>query len=254
MAIMGKALGAGLGFFLGGPIGAILGGVLGHAWDADNSRNRYRQENDVWPEVEDTFDRQVLFYTGLASLAAKMAKADGRVTRDEIEAFDSFLSFDLGLSAEERRNVARIFNEAKNSPEEAAAIALQFKQLIGYQHEVLDMMLELLFKIALADGELHPNEENFLRQVATVFGFNRMQFENIRALYVREDDRPYKVLGVERGASAEEIRQAYHKLVREYHPDRLQAKGVPEDFLKIANEKMAEINSAYDQIKRERNF
>ncbi len=254
MAFLGKALGAGLGFALGGPIGAILGGVLGHAWDTDNKRRQYMPSGEDWPEVEDTFDRQVLFYTGLASLAAKMAKADGRVTRDEIEAFDRFLSFDLGLEADERRNIARIFNEAKNSPEEATAIALQFKQLIGYQHEVLDMMLELLFKIALADGELHPNEENFLQQVATVFGFNHMQYQNIRALYVKEDDRPYKILGVDRGASPEEIKQAYHKLVREYHPDRLQAKGVPEDFIKIANEKMAEINSAYDQIKRERNF
>ena len=254
MGFWGKAIGAGMGFIVGGPIGAILGGVIGHTFDADGDQRRryFEYDNHTWPEVEREFDRQYLFYVSLASLAAKMAKADGVVTSDEIRAFDYFLRIDLGLSVDERKNIANIFNEAKNSPEEASAIASQFKQLIGYQPDVLQMMIQLLFRIALADGTMHPNEDAFIRQMAAIFGLSPQQYKQIRALYIKENDRAYQILGVDRTASNEEIKKAYRSLVREYHPDKIQSRGVPEDFLKVAHEKMAEINDAYDQISKER--
>ncbi|MCB0281993.1 MAG: TerB family tellurite resistance protein [Calditrichaeota bacterium] len=253
MGFWGKAIGAGMGFMVGGPIGAIIGGAIGHTFDAEENKRRYFEyENNSWPEVEQEFDRQYLFYVSLASLAAKMAKADGVVTTEEIRAFDQFLRVELGLNVDERKNIATIFNEAKNSPEEATAIAMQFKQLIGFQYDVLDMMIRLLFKIALADGELHPSEETFIKNIAAVFGISQAQFMQIRALYFKESDRAYQILGVSRSASNDEIKKAYRSLVREYHPDKIQAKGVPEDFMKVAHEKMAEINQAYDQIRKER--
>ncbi len=257
MGFWGKAIGAGMGFMVGGPLGAIAGGFIGHAFDveSENEMRRYTPNEDAsWPEVENEFDRQYLFYVSLASLAAKMAKADGLVTRDEIKAFDDFLSFDLGLSVEERRTIAKIFNQAKDSPEDAAAIARQFAQLIGFKPDVLQMMMELLFKIALADGTVHKNEETYLQQIAAVFGFSPVEYGQIRALYIQENDRAYQILGVSRTASESEIKKAYHKLVKENHPDKLQARGVPEDFLKIAQEKMAEINQAYADICKERGF
>jgi len=254
MGFFGKAIGAGMGFMVGGPIGAILGGVIGHTFDVEKEQRRryFEQPGESWPQVEQEFDRQYLFYVSLASLSAKMAKADGVVTSDEIRAFDQFLRMDLRLGVDERKEIAKIFNEAKNSPEEAAAIARQFKALIGFQHEVLHMMIQLLFKIAMADGHMHKEEESFIQQIAAIFGIPPSELNHIRALYIKQTDGDYQILGIERNASDAELKKAYRKLVQEYHPDKMQAKGVPEDFMKIAHEKMSEINRAYDNICKER--
>jgi DnaJ like chaperone protein len=254
MGFWGKAIGAGLGFMLGGPIGAILGGVLGHTYDVESggSRKYFENKDHSWPELEQEFDRQYLFYVSLASLAAKMAKADGVITSDEIRAFDSFLVNELGLSIEERKQVAAFFNEAKNSSADAVAIARQFRSLIGNQRDVLGIMIQLLFKIALADGKIHSNEEQFIHSVASVFGIAANEFEQIKAMFYQSSDHAYKILGVAKTASNEEVKKTYRKLVQEFHPDKLQAKGVPEDFMKLAHEKMAEINKAYTDIRKER--
>lgn len=239
---------------VGGPLGAILGGVLGHSYDVSNETTRHYFERDdhSWPEVEQEFDRQYLFYVSLASLAAKMAKADGVITVNEIKAFDNFLVNDLRLSVEERKQVAAIFNEAKDSPEDALAIALQFKALIGYQRDVLHMMVQLLFRIAMADGKVHPNEERFIHTIANAFELSSAEFKQIESLYIKQNGQAYQVLGVSREASDMEVKKAYRTLVREFHPDKMQAKGVPEDFMKMAHEKMSEINKAYDEICKER--
>lgn len=254
MGFWGKAVGAGFGFMVGGPLGAILGGVLGHTYDVTNdaARGYFEREDHTWPEIEQEFDRQYLFYVSLASLAAKMAKADGVITSDEIRAFDSFLVNDLRLNVDERKQVAAIFNEAKDSPEDAVAIARQFKALIGFQRDVLHMMIQLLYRIAMADGKVHPNEERFIYNIANAFGLSATEFQQIEALFIKQNGQAYKVLGVTREASDIEVKKAYRKLVQEYHPDRMQAKGVPEDFMKMAHEKMAEINKAYDEICKER--
>lgn len=254
MGFLGKAIGAGMGFMIGGPIGAILGGVLGHTYDISSDvRRRYFENADhSWPEIEQEFDRQYLFYICLASLAAKMAKADGVITKDEIRAFDSFLINDLGLSVAERKQIAAIFNEAKNSPEDAMAIARQFRELIGFQRDVLHMMVQLLYKIALADGRIHPEEERFINNISSVLGLSASEFQQIKAFFIKSNDQAYRVLGLQRSASDEQVKKTYRKLVREFHPDKLQAKGVPEDFMKVAHEKMAEINKAYDDICKER--
>ncbi len=280
MGFWGKALGVGFGFMFGGPLGAVLGGVLGHMYDVESDQHKaglgircpYCGKNvrptadghcpvcggDLKPagarQPKSVFDRQFLFYVSLTSLAAKMAKADGVVTADEIRAFDNFLRDELKLSAAERKIVAQIFNQAKNSPEDPMAFARQFRDLIGRQPEVLQMMVHLLFRIALADGKFHPAEEEFIRQVSNIFGLTPNEYEQIRALFIKIDNRAYQVLGLSPEASVEEIRITYKKLVNQYHPDRLIAKGVPEDFIKIANEKMAEINNAYEQIRKERGF
>ncbi len=279
MGFWGKAIGIGVGFMMGGPLGAVLGGIFGHWYDTEKRHAFGLQvrcpycHNTVSPtadghcpvcgndlksagyeQPQNTTDRQFLFYVSLTSLAAKMAKADGVVSKEEIAAFDRFVRDELGLSAEERRIVAQIFNEAKNSPQDPMDFARQFRSLIGYQPEVLQTMVHLLFRIAMADGQFHPQEERFIRQVADIFGLSPTEYDQIRALFVKFDHHAYQVLGLTPQASVEEIKVTYKKLVNQYHPDRLIAKGVPEDFIKIANEKMAEINNAYDQIRKERGF
>ena len=208
MGFWGKAVGAGMGFMVGGPIGAILGGVLGHTYDVgqDHRRAYFERDDHSWPEVEQEFDRQYLFYVSLASLAAKMAKVDGVITTDEIRTFDQFLRIDLGLSVDERKMVANVFNEAKNSPEDAMAIARQFKALIGYQHDVLQMMLQLLFRIALADGKLHKNEEIFIQNIASIFEMSPGAYQQIKALYIKQNDQAYNILGVSPNASDDDLK------------------------------------------------
>ncbi|HHJ52903.1 MAG TPA: hypothetical protein ENJ89_06890 [Caldithrix abyssi] len=275
MGFWGKALGIGFGFMVGGPLGAIIGGALGHMYDKQAEQltgaggvRCPHCGHIVHPlpdghcpvcgleiydhPLESSFDRQFVFYVSLASLAAKMAKADGVVTKDEVQAFDQFVRNELRLNAEERKIIARLFNEAKNSPQDYRDFARQFRQLIGHQREVLHTMVHLLFRIAMADGAFHPAEEAYIREVSRIFGLSQMEYDQIAALFIQKNDRAYKILGLTPQATDEQVRAAYKNLVREYHPDKLIAKGVPEDFIKIANEKMAEINNAYDQICKER--
>jgi DnaJ like chaperone protein len=278
MGFWGKAIGAGVGFMLGGPLGAIFGGAMGHMYDksselfeggnraircphcghavpVDDIRNRtcpFCGQDLGTPQIASGYDRQFVFYVSMASLAAKMAKADGVVTEDEIRAFDGFVQNELRLNTQERKIVARLFNEAKESNATAREIALQFKNVIGYQPDVMQIMLQLLFRISMADGRFHPAEEKYIQDVASVFGLSSVQYDQIKALFIKKNDRAYQILGVSQSASDQEIKSAYKKLVTEYHPDKLMAKGVPEDFMKIANQKMAEINTAYDQIAQER--
>ncbi|MBD3225434.1 MAG: DnaJ domain-containing protein [Caldithrix sp.] len=275
MGFLGKAIGIGLGFMLGGPLGAIMGGALGHMYDKEaggqprlqggrcpHCGNAVNMTADGHCPVcgmqmmssrpETNYDRQFVFYVSLASLAAKMAKADNVVTEDEVRAFDQFIRTELGLSVEERKIVARLFNEAKDSTQDAMAFARQFKDLIGYQPQVLQTMIHLLFRIAMADGRFHKAEEHYIQQVAQVFGLSQREYDQIKAVFIKQDNQAYQVLGVDSKATDREIKQAYKKLVNEYHPDKLTAKGVPEDFIKIANEKMADINNAYKTIRQER--
>lgn len=276
MGFWGKALGIGLGFMFGGPLGAVIGGALGHMYDAE-SKGKYlggaklrcpHCGNKISPgpdghcpacgtdlrhtPLQSTQDRQFVFYVSLASLAAKMAKADGVITADEVRAFDQFVREELRVPLEERRIIASLFNEAKNTPDDEISIARQFKDLIGYQPQVLQTMIHLLFRISMADGHFHKAEERFIHGVANVFGLSQMEYDQIQVLFVKKNNRSYKVLGVSAQASDDDVKAAYKKLVREYHPDKLMAKGVPEDFIKIANEKMSEINNAYDEISKER--
>ena len=275
MGFFGKAIGIGFGFMLGGPLGAIIGGALGHMYDMEAGQKQGQLGlrcphcgNNVRPTSDghcpvcgmqlsnqpltDMNDRQFIFYVSVASLAAKMAKADGVVTSDEVQAFDTFVRSELRVTTEERKIIAGLFNQAKNSAEDYTAIARQFKDLIGYQPQVLHMMVHLLFRIAMADGTFHPAEENFIKNVASILGLSQVEYDQIKALFIKKNDGAYAVLGIPAGSTDAEVKAAYKKLVMEYHPDKLIAKGLPEDFIKIANEKMAKINEAYDQICKER--
>jgi DnaJ like chaperone protein len=156
--------------------------------------------------------------------------------------------------------IARIFDEAKRSPLGFEPYARQVAQLFAYEPAVLAELLDGLFELATADGELHPAELAYLREVADIFGFGPFQFETIHARHrtgrpfrapPRRDDA-YAVLGLTSAASDEEIRRTWRRLVREHHPDRLTAKGMPEEFVRQANQTLGAINAAYDRIAKER--
>lgn len=233
MSIWGKLGGAAAGFLLGGgPVGAIAGAVAGHV----------------------LFDRQqsdpgLVFTIAVIALGAKMAKADGVVTDDEIRVFERIFRVPPGEAA----NVRRIFNLARQDTAGYEAYAQQIADVFRDNPAVLEDVLDGLFEIAKADGVLHPGEQAFLERVAEIFGFAPGEFRRIRATHFGPDaGDPYAVLGVSHDASDTEIRRTYLMLVKENHPDRLVARGVPEEFVRLANDKLASINSAYERILQER--
>jgi DnaJ like chaperone protein len=237
MSVWGKLAGAAAGLAVGGPIGALLGGVAGHyAIDRD-------QEQDGQAE------NQVAFTVGVIALGAKMAKADGVVTMNEVNAFKEVFKVPDG----EMKNVARVFNLAKQDVSGYEAYAEQLSTMFKGNRKLLEDVLEGLFHIAKADEALHPGEEEFLAQVAKRFGFTDTEFSYIKARHVVASKRnPYDVLGIQPTVTNDELKSQYRRLVAESHPDKLIARGVPKEFIAIATEKVATINEAYDMIAKER--
>ena len=193
-------------------------------------------------------EKSVGFSIGMIALGAKMAKADGVVTADEIAAFKQVFHIpDNELAA-----VARVFNLAKQDTAGFETYARQMARLFDAQHEVLEDVLDGLFHIAKADNAFHPAEDGFLSQVAQIFGFPPAEFARIRARHVAMADDPYLILGLTRDATIDEIRKCYRELVREYHPDRHIAAGVPPEMIEIATARLQTVNEAYERIVKEK--
>jgi len=171
-------------------------------------------------------------------LAAKMAKVDGHVSRDEVNAFKRVFHIPPG----EEKNVGRF-----------EVYAHQIATMFRGERAILEGVLEALYQIAMADGELHPAEQDYLKKVAHIFGFAEVDFERVHHAFTASDGPdPYEQLGLTREASDDDLKSAHRKLSRENHPDTLMAKGMPPEFIEQANEKMARINAAWDQIRKER--
>lgn len=190
----------------------------------------------------------VAFTMGVIALCAKMAAADGVVTRDEVEAFKQVFKVPEGEAA----NVRRVFNLAKQDVAGFEAYAQQISGLLRNDPELLQDVLEGLFHIAAADGILHPAEEDYLKAVAGIFNIDDKAFRVIRAYFVTDVDGPYEVLGVTADISDKDLKVRHRELVIKNHPDKLIARGVPAEFVEVANRKLAAINEAYDAIVKER--
>ena len=243
MSIWGKILGGAAGFALGGPLGAIIGAVAGHAVD------RYRDTHAEMEPGDPT--KSIAFTIGVIVLSAKMAKADGVVTRDEIDALKRVFR----VPSDEAANVAKVFNQARRDSAGFEPYANQLASMFRDNPVVLEELLNCLAYIAHADGTLHPAESKFLHEVSAIFSLDRAAFERATSINLDpEEADPYQLIGVSRDATNDEIKSAYRALVRENHPDRLMAQGVPEEFIEVANAKLAAINAAYETIQKERGF
>ena len=196
--------------------------------------------------------RKVAFSIAMIALSAKMAKADGVVTQDEVHAFQEIFA----IPADETHNVARLYDLAQQDTAGFEAYAEKMARLCGSGRENCRMLVDILdglFHIAKADGILHEREGSFLRRIAEIFAIDERHYQSILARHINLGAAdPYAILGVERGSALDEIRRHYHRLVAENHPDKLIARGVPKEFVAIATEKIAVINEAYGQIAKER--
>tara|TARA_Y100000589_G_C27188849_1_gene643873 strand:- start:3230 stop:3958 length:729 start_codon:yes stop_codon:yes gene_type:complete len=237
LSIWRTLIGGAAGFAIGGPLGAILGGVAGHVLDKKSSS---RKNSNIQSD-------QVAFTVAIIVLGAKMAKADGSVSVEEIKAFKEVFH----VPEQDMRNVGKIFDEAKKDSKGFEPYASQIAELFKSRRNVLEDLLDGLFHIAKADNILHQSEIDYLRQVSLIFGFNESEFSTIKERHnSQEISDPYKILGIDSEANFDQVKKKYKKLIKEYHPDKLIAQGVPKELIDVANKKISAINNAYDRIEK----
>tara|TARA_Y100001970_G_scaffold107020_1_gene133994 strand:- start:2291 stop:3028 length:738 start_codon:yes stop_codon:yes gene_type:complete len=239
MSIWGRLLGGAAGFALGGPIGAILGVMAGSAFD------RKKRNNFNYSQISQD-QKQQIFTISFIILSAKLAKSDGQVTNDEIQAFKE--KFNVPKS--ELAKVGKIFNEAKKDVYGYKQIADQVGLVFKNNKILLEEMLNNLFFIAASDGQISLNEIELLRSISESFSFDEKTFQRIFQINLKNNaSDPFKILGVNRNDTDKEIRKKWIELNKEHHPDNLIAKGMPKEFIEQSNKELAAINLAYDKIK-----
>ncbi|MGV6846997.1 MAG: TerB family tellurite resistance protein [Marinibacterium sp.] len=194
-------------------------------------------------------ERGVAFTIAVIALGAKMAKADGQVTRDEVKAFREVFQ----IARKDEANAARVFNLARQDVAGYQVYARRIHEMFQSDPGTLWDLMEGLFHIALADGVFHPHEAQFLEEVSEIFGLPRHEFRAMRARYVpNAAPDPYTELGVTPQMDIEDIRRVWRRLVRETHPDAMLARGLPEEAVKLAEKRMIAINRAWDEINHSR--
>lgn len=254
MGWLGKILGTTLGFAIGGPFGAILGTALGHGYDSEVLKLSEEENYHAASAFTEKERSHAVFFIATFSLIAKIAKADGVVSLDEIEVVEKFASQELGLTGRAYKFAESVFIEAKQSSSGFEDFAHQFKSIFRENPNIRHMMLDLLIRIAAADGDYHDEEERMILRAAEIFGISVSEYELIKKQYVKDLRKYYALLEVSENDCNEEIKKQYKKLVKSYHPDVIISKGLPEEFIKFANTKFSEIKEAYEVIRKERNI
>jgi DnaJ like chaperone protein len=203
--------------------------------------------SSILDSLRGTPERSVGFTIAVIALGAKLAKADGQVTRDEVSVFRQVFSIPVG----EEAHAARVYNLARQDVAGFDAYARKVRAMFRTDDtQVLTDLLEGLFLIAMADGRYHPNEDTFLEEVARIFGLGEACFRSLRARFVDGAPRdPYDVLGVARDAGVDAIRAAWRQAIKDSHPDAMIARGVPPEAVQLATRRMADINAAWDEIR-----
>lgn len=200
---------------------------------------------EVFDRLRTPPQRSIAFTIAVIALGAKMAKADGRVTRDEVTAFREVFH----IPPEEEANAARLFNLARQDVAGFEDYAHRIARMFNSAEGTLTDLMEGLFYIAVADGEYHPNEDDFLHRVATIFGLTERDFRSLRTRFVPDaEPDPYDVLGIDPDATLSEARAAWRRMVRDSHPDRMMARGLPEEAIRMAEKRLIAVNRAWEQI------
>ncbi len=266
MSWWGKVLGGTFGFMMGGPLGAMLGAAFGHQFDRGIEGAAYALGGGA-----DHEQVQTAFFTALFSVMGHLAKADGRVSEDEINMARQVMR-DMQLNEQQRKLAIDLFSQGKQDNFPLDDVLRQFRQICSRRRILLQMYLEILVMSAFADGVLHKDEHQLLRHIAESIGFSQHDFERVIGMMegrqgfnqrgtgagmhgqVSADrlQEAYKMLAVAKSASDDEVKRAYRRLMNQHHPDKLVARGMPEEMLKLATEKTQEIKAAYELIVKSR--
>lgn len=200
----------------------------------------------VLGRARDAGDKSEAFTIGVIALGAKLSKADGQVTRDEVRAFRDVFH----VPDDQADNVAMLFNLARQDVAGFDGYARNVARLFDPRSPELERLMACLFHIASADGEVSPPELEFLGYVAEIFGWSDAEFERLALIYRQDlDDDPFVVLGVDRDADWDTIKKAHRSLVREHHPDQLASLGLPDELMALADKQLARVNAAFSRLK-----
>lgn len=256
MSWLGKMIGGTIGFALGGPLGAIAGAAFGHTF-VDKKEDAYLRsipggQTGGQRGLSSNEEAQLIFFTAAFSMLAKICKVDGQVSQKEVQAIETFMIRDLQLDKNSQETAKNIFRQAIHSPERFEAFASQFYLVFRSQPNIIELMVDVLLRVSNADGTMSENEEAMILSAARIFNYSDIDYSRLKSKYVKTTNKYYAILKCDETASNEEIKKKYRTLVTEYHPDKIEAKGLPEEFIKFANDKFKEIQEAYDQIKKER--
>ena len=240
MAIWGSIIGGMLGFSIGGPFGMLLGSLIGGKMSRARSSGGFRSFAQP----------QQVFALSLIVLSAKLSKADGQVSREELIAVKDKLK----IPESELDQVGKIFNKAKEESAGYEQYAKQIAEIYKGNLNILEEVINTLFYIAEADGNVSDNELMMIEDIARIFGLNQIQINGIKESRKSSDKlNPYIVLESKPDDSLEVIRKRYIKLSKEHHPDLLLSKGVPQEVIDESKAKMRAVNSAWDQIQKLKN-
>jgi DnaJ like chaperone protein len=245
---MGKLVGGTIGFALGGPLGAIFGAAFGHAFDSGAELDTAQGG----PRLSQVEQNQLTFFVAAFSMLAKLARADGRVTPEEIESVEAFMEKDLRLNVESRNAAVNIFRTALDAPGTFDDFARQFYGEFHDQPQMLEVMIEVLLRVAVSDGSMTAKEEEMILVAVNTFRFSSVRYDQLKSKYVKTADKAYAVLCCSPDDDDDQVKRCYRQRVQEYHPDKIAAKGLPDEFTRFAQDKFREIQEAWDQIKEAR--
>jgi DnaJ like chaperone protein len=263
MSWWGKLLGGAFGYMLGGPLGALLGAALGHRFDKG-----YKALTDT-PSAAEVERIQSAFFTATFSVMGYLAKSDGRVSEAEIQVARNIMA-QMQLNADQKSAAINLFYQGKRDDFNLDEVLQQFKQECQRRRNLIQMFIEILILTVLADGTVHKAERDRLHYIGRQMGLApfiidqlikmvqaQQQFAYDQAGHTEAARKAtikdaYAVLGVEESASDADIKKAYRRLMNQHHPDKLVAKGLPEEMMRLATEKTQEIKKAYEEIKKAR--
>lgn len=263
--IWGKLIGGFLGFLLfSNPVGLILGAWLGHRFDRGLSQNF-----DNLFKQTDPAETQRIFFSATFSVMGHIAKSDGVVSKQEIAAAEQVMT-QLGLDESKRREAITSFDHGKSSDFDLTSHLQSLIQHCIRKPSLIQMFLEIQILAATADGDVNPAERQILYQIGQAFRVSPAHLDRLVEMVKAQQsfyqgsssaaknqngptlEQAYKVLGLQNTASNPDVKKAYRKLMSQHHPDKLVAKGMPEEMVKVATEKSQEIQAAYEMIKREK--
>jgi DnaJ like chaperone protein len=263
----GKIIGAFFGHLFGGFWGAIFGAILGHQFDRGWRQIPLHQFQHPF-NFTSREQVETVFFRATFQIMGKLAKADGQISQAEIRLAEQVIT-QLGLSAAQRANAIRLFNEGKSDQCDLHARLRELGQVCRGRPGLLQTFLEIQLSAAYADGQLHTAEDQLLLQICASLGVSEQHYRRLERMVQarRGAHRPgqsarsepstadaYALLGIKPQASVTEIKRAYRRLISQHHPDKLVSKGLPEDMMQVAAKKTHEIKQAYEVIRRERNF